>query len=46
VYPGSSPDKARIQQEITGFRGIFGPLLLTVFGGVLIGTSQLMKKLK
>ena len=43
VYPPGQPEKARIQGEISGFRGIFGPLMLIVFGSALIGTSRLLK---
>jgi hypothetical protein len=42
VYPPRNPEKARIQQEISGFHGIFGPLILIVFGAVLVGASRLM----
>jgi len=44
VYPPGQPEKGRLQQEIIGFRGLFGPLMLVVFGGALIGTSRLLKK--
>lgn len=37
VYRPGDPERARLQQEIRGFRGIFGPLMLTVFGIVLTG---------
>jgi hypothetical protein len=43
MYPPGQPEKARIQQEISGFRGIFGPLMLAVFGAALVGTSKLLK---
>ena len=46
VYPPGQPEKARLQQEISGFRGLFGPLMLVVFGGALIGTSRLLIKFK
>ena len=44
VYLPSQPEKARIQQEISGFRGVFGPLMLVVFGAILVGTSRMLKK--
>ena len=37
VYRPGNPEGARIQQEIGGFREIFGPLILTVFGIVCTG---------
>lgn len=43
VYRPGHPEDARIQQEISGFRGIFGPLMLFVFGAALIGTSRAVK---
>ncbi len=43
VYRPEHPEKARIQKEISGFRGIFEPLMLVVFGAALIGTSKLVK---
>jgi hypothetical protein len=46
VYPPGQPEKARLQPEISGFRGLFGPLMLVVFGGALIGTSWLLKRFK
>ncbi len=42
VYSPRNPEKARIQQEISGFRGIFGPLMLIFFGAVLVGFSRLL----
>ncbi len=42
VYLPRQPENARILQEISGFRGIFGPLMLLVFGLVLIGTSRII----
>ena len=42
VYPPRDPEKARIQQEITGFSGVFGPLMLIVFGAILVGFSRLL----
>jgi len=43
VYRPSHPEKARIKREMSGFRGIFGPLMLVFFGIALIGTSRLVK---
>ena len=43
VYCLRNPEKGRIQQEMSGFRGVFGPLMLIIFGAALIGTSKLLK---
>ena len=37
VYRPGNPERARLQQEIIGFRGIFGPLMLIGFGIVCTG---------
>ena len=46
VYPRGQPEGGRIQNEISGFRGIFGPLMLFTFGGALIGTSRMIRKFR
>jgi hypothetical protein len=42
VYPPRNPQKARIQQEISGFHGLFGPFMLVFFGVALVGFSRLL----
>lgn len=42
VYRPGHPEEGRIQQEISGFSGLFGPLLLVVFGTVFTGMGVVL----
>jgi hypothetical protein len=44
VYHSRNPQKGRIKREMSGIRGVFGPMILIIFGTALIGTSKLLKK--
>lgn len=43
VYYPSHPEKGRLKKEISGFRGIFEPLMLLVFGFIFVGVNRLFK---
>jgi hypothetical protein len=42
VYRPGHPEEARLQQEISRFSGLFGPLLLVIFGTVFTGMGVLL----